>query len=37
MPPTLPVGPLTDAIAAYEGFDLRKPGWMKVSVTVGDS
>lgn len=26
------VEPLTDAIDAYKAFDLRKPGWMKVSM-----
>jgi threonine dehydrogenase-like Zn-dependent dehydrogenase len=28
------VEPLTDAIAAYKAFDLRRPGWMKVSMTM---
>lgn len=26
--------PLTHAVEAYKAFDLRKPGWMKVSMTV---
>jgi len=26
------VEPLTDALAAYRAFDLRKPGWMKVEL-----
>jgi threonine dehydrogenase-like Zn-dependent dehydrogenase len=31
------VEPLTDAVEAYKAFDLRKPGWMKVGMMVGDS
>ena len=28
------VEPLTHAVEAYKAYDLRKPGWMKVSMTV---
>lgn len=28
------VDSLTHAVEAYKAFDLRKPGWMKVSKTV---
>ena len=27
--------PVTDAIAAYEAFDRREPGWLKVELTTG--
>ncbi|MCY1007816.1 hypothetical protein OV079_20115 [Nannocystis pusilla] len=26
------VEPLTDVIAAYKAFDLRRPGWLKVEL-----
>jgi threonine dehydrogenase-like Zn-dependent dehydrogenase len=29
------IEPLTDAIAAYKAFDVRRPGWMKVSMVPG--
>jgi threonine dehydrogenase-like Zn-dependent dehydrogenase len=29
------VEPVADAIAAYEAFDARKPGWLKVELSPG--
>lgn len=31
------VEPLTEAVAAYQAFDRREPGWLKVRLTLPEA